>query len=186
MRLSSLRGLGVATLAGTLLVIIPIGISSCSSDDGTPAGPGADSGPDTFRPDTGPFNPLDPDGNPPPLTRSQCIATCRTQHGAGFDKDKAIDKCWETFCVPACADPPPGADAGTDASLADASDDAGDDAGDAAAPDAGAPACKNDVVTGAADCDLCTKQSCCAAWDGCFDDPDCVALNDCIQKCDSL
>lgn len=179
MRFSSRSFVVVSALAG-LSAAASLGMAACSSDDPA-APPPDDAGTDRRQTDSGPFQPLDPDVKQP-QTKSQCIAACRTKHAAGFEKDKAIDQCWAASCVPACADgplPEAGADAG---------DDAGDDAGlDAGAPgDAGAPACKNDVATGDIDCDRCTKERCCGAWDGCFDDADCRALNACIVECEKL
>jgi len=43
--------------------------------------------------------------------------------------------------------------------------------------------CKNVVETPGAACSQCTVDHCCAAWDACFDNADCTALNKCSIAC---
>lgn len=98
---------------------------------------------------------------PATQTLEECLAKCDKDHPTGLVKDKAIDTCWTTRCAGPCVGE---ADGGTTTS------------------DAGA--CKNDVDTGDVECDACTVAACCAEWDGCFDDADCSALQDCRLACE--
>jgi hypothetical protein len=43
--------------------------------------------------------------------------------------------------------------------------------------------CQNPVFTPNADCSQCTVDVCCDAWDGCFGDAECQALNACADAC---
>jgi hypothetical protein len=43
--------------------------------------------------------------------------------------------------------------------------------------------CRTDVKTPDAACSTCTAQKCCAAWDACFGDTECLALNQCSVAC---
>jgi hypothetical protein len=89
-----------------------------------------------------------------------CLATCETQHPKGLALGKGIDKCWAASCATVCD---------------------GIGTGTPKPPTAGT--CKNIVETPSAACSTCTVTSCCAAWDACFDDADCTALNTCSIAC---
>jgi hypothetical protein len=39
------------------------------------------------------------------------------------------------------------------------------------------------VTTPSSDCSQCTVDKCCNAWDACFNDTDCSALNACSIAC---
>lgn len=152
------------------------GFAACSSSDTTGTA-STDAGSDATRPSTpksdGGGGGGDAGGEP---TRDECIAACESKHAAGLAKDKAIDTCWSQSCKGPCIDGNGMFDAGIP--------DAGDDAGDAAAAgDGGAGQCKNGVETGDDACNDCTSAFCCGAWDGCFDDQDCAALNECRSAC---
>lgn len=99
----------------------------------------------------------------PPLTRETCLADCAARFPEGKSKDDAIVACWAANCAGRCT---PGAS-------------------DAGVPEAGADAgsCRNPVTTFDPSCDLCTVASCCAEWDGCFDDDACVRYVECAADC---
>lgn len=149
------------------------GFAACSSSDTTGTA-STDAGSDATRPSTPKSDGGGDAGGEP--TRDECIAACESKHAAGLAKDKAIDTCWSQSCKGPCIDGNGMFDAGIP--------DAGDDAGDAAAAgDGGAGQCKNGVETGDDACNDCTSAFCCGAWDGCFDDQDCAALNECRSAC---
>lgn len=105
-------------------------------------------------------------------TFDECAEECRQAHPSGAAKDDAIDSCWEAKCDDPCF--------GSGASIPDGG-----------YPDAGVGTdggmCQNDVDFEPPDptCSACTQAYCCAAWDGCFNDDDCLALNDCYNACPS-
>lgn len=72
----------------------------------------------------------------------------------------AIDTCWSKSCSSECN---------------------GIGTGKNEEPDHGS--CQNVVSTPAKDCSQCTVDHCCAAWDACFNDTDCTALNTCTNAC---
>lgn len=165
---SSSRRVVLVFASGALVALAPA--AGCSSEttvtevDAGDAGADASNEPDRIGPaeDTG-----------APLTEEQCLAACEAKHPAGLPKDQAIDTCWEQKCKGPCVDDTGVFDAGAR--------EAGADGGDAG--DGGAGTCKNEVSTGGDACDECTEASCCAEWDGCFDDAACAALNECRSAC---
>lgn len=92
-------------------------------------------------------------------TVQDCIAACEAKHPQGAKLGKAIDTCWASSCT-ACL-------AMEDGALKP--------------PTSGS--CKTDVFTPSAACSTCTAQRCCSAWDACFGNADCVALNKCSVAC---
>lgn len=96
-----------------------------------------------------------------PETYEGCVAACEAKYPAGVLKGKKIDDCWIASC-PACQNMPPGQ----------------------LQPPANGT-CQNGVATPAAACSQCTVDKCCAAWDGCFGDAECKALNTCVVACDA-
>ena len=101
-----------------------------------------------------------------PVTQGECLSLCRTNHPVGAVKADAIDACWAKSCNPACT--------------------VGDPNGKTYKPDAVGTACKSDLLTPTVACSNCTQANCCDAWDGCFGNDDCVALNDCSLNCWTL
>lgn len=89
-----------------------------------------------------------------------CIAACETKHPKGALIGKGIDSCWSKSCPTECN----GIGAGAPKAAAHGS-------------------CENPVSTPSADCSQCTVDKCCSAWDACFDDADCTALNECSIAC---
>lgn len=88
-----------------------------------------------------------------------CIAACEAKYPKGAKLGQAIDACWAKSC-PACQNME-----GTDLQT----------------PTSGS--CKNEVATPSAACSTCTARSCCTAWDACFSDAECTALNACSIAC---
>lgn len=99
-----------------------------------------------------------------PKDLASCVAACEAAHVSGKKLGSAIDACWTSKCSPACTD-----DLAVD--------------GGVFAPDTDASACQTDVKTPSAACSDCTAANCCAAWDACFSNADCIALNDCSVAC---
>jgi hypothetical protein len=93
-------------------------------------------------------------------TFDQCIAACEAKYPKGVPIGDGIDKCWAQSCAGPCN---------------------GLGAGMQFPPAHGQ--CKNVVETPGADCSQCTVDHCCAAWDACFDNADCAALNKCSIAC---
>ena len=93
-------------------------------------------------------------------TFDQCIAACEAQYPKGVPIGDGIDQCWAKSCSTSCN---------------------GLGAGMQFPPAHGQ--CKNVVETPGADCSQCTVDHCCAAWDACFDNADCTALNKCSIAC---
>jgi hypothetical protein len=89
-----------------------------------------------------------------------CISACEAQHPTAAAKGRAIDQCWAQSCSTSCDGIGTGQDFG---------------------PTKGS--CQTDVKTPSAECSTCTVQHCCTAWDACFSDADCVALNACSVAC---
>lgn len=89
-----------------------------------------------------------------------CISACEAQHPKGAQIGKGIDACWSKSCSKDCT---------------------GIGTGQSKPPAHGT--CKNPVSTPSADCSQCTVDECCNAWDACFDDADCSALNTCSIAC---
>jgi len=152
-----------STLRALVVVLAPLAAAAaltggCSDDEAPPeADAGAESGP--------------PDANRPAPPESDaalksCREECEEAHPTGLPKDEAINSCWETHCGDPCIEQRPGDGGG---------------GGDGAAPDGGT--CTSPVVTVSVSCDECTHTFCCASWDGCFQDPECTALNACYQRC---
>lgn len=150
---------------GALLVLATSGggfgasalFSGCSDDAApAPVDAGAESAP--------------PDANRPPRPEDSaapksCRDECAEAHPTGLPKDEAINSCWRTFCSDPCIEELPADGGGVDG----------------AARDGGT--CVSPVVTVSLACDDCTSTSCCASWDDCFQDPECIALNACYQQC---
>jgi hypothetical protein len=157
----------VLTLAcAGLTAGLAFSFSACSSSTTSPDTGTTEAGPDA-RKEAG--VPVDDGGTDAGQTFEQCNAACEAAHPAGLKLDVKIDDCWTAHCQAPCVDGTGGFDAG------------GAEAGDGG--DGGALACTNDVQTGDTTCDSCTKTWCCASWDGCFNDTDCAALNDCRSNC---
>lgn len=157
----SSRRLAVLFIA-SMLVATGLGsaIAGCSTDDTKVAAgdSGADATPEATR------SPPPPDEASTPKT---CRELCEEAHPTALPKDEAVNSCWEMNCSGPCIEETTTpTDGGTDG-------DGGADAG----------ACLSPVVTISESCDQCTILRCCAAWDGCFQDPECSALNACYQKC---
>ena len=89
-----------------------------------------------------------------------CISTCESMHPNGVQLGKGIDNCWGLNCTAQCN---------------------GIGTGMTKPPTTGM--CKNPVGTPAVACSQCTVDKCCGAWDACFDNPDCAALNKCSIAC---
>ena len=153
----SSRALGVLLIVSSAASAFAAGMmTGCSEDE--PAGPG-DAGSDGSRPDANRPAPTEPDARP-----KTCREQCEEAHPTGLPKDEAVNSCWETHCNVPCIEQLPG-DGGIDG----------------AAPDGAA--CESPVVTVSVACDECTNAFCCGAWDGCFQEPECAALNACYQQC---
>lgn len=153
----------------------------CSSES-TPADTGADASPEggghTGLPAHEAGTGDGTDGGDGGATTEQCVAACEAKYAAGLTKDKAIDQCWAQSCKGPCVDGTGMFDGGvSDGGDAGAMDDAGDGG------DGGGASCQNGVETGDPACNACTAAFCCGAWDGCFQDKDCAALNDCRSNC---
>jgi len=72
-----------------------------------------------------------------------------------------IDACWQQSCSAQCNDLPV----------------TGKDQGPASGN------CQQPVLTPAEICSQCTVDHCCAVWNACFGNNDCVALNQCSVAC---
>ncbi|MBX3224422.1 MAG: hypothetical protein KF795_28155 [Labilithrix sp.] len=157
----SSRTLGTVLVLGSFAGVLALSSASGGcSDDEAPAATdaGADRAPDVNRA---------PPAADDAATPKSCRKACEEAHPTAIAKDEAIDTCWETFCSDPCIEELP-IDGGIVA--------------DGAAPDGGT--CSAPVLTTSLDCDQCTNTSCCASWDGCFEDTECAALNACYQECD--
>jgi hypothetical protein len=155
-------------------VALPVAVFvACSSDSGSGSSSsgsgGTDASSDTTNfpdvgklPDTG--GKADTGGGP--TNFDECIALCAKDHPGGAAKDKAITDCWDSKCGKSCSDLDGGADLTPDGG------------------DGGAATCATKVDTGDVACDTCTKNNCCASWDGCFNDKDCQDYEDCYNTCD--
>lgn len=150
-------GFVLAALGGALALSLTS--SGCSDDDAPDAG---DAGAETRAPDANRAPPAGEDGAAP----KPCRQACEEAHPTGLAKDEAINSCWETFCVDPCIE-----ELALDGGVV----------ADGAAPDGGT--CRAPVITISLVCDQCTNTSCCASWDGCFEDAECTALNACYQEC---
>jgi hypothetical protein len=159
---------GLALFAGGAFLF-----SACSSSD-SPSGDAPDAAPDARKEAGPPVDSGDGEGEDAGLTIDECYAKCEADHPSGLVLDRKIDDCWEANCAGPCVDGTSGFDAG--------STDAGD--GGEAGADAGPPMCQNDVETDDTSCNACTQTFCCESWDGCFNDDDCAALNDCRSSCE--
>ncbi len=95
------------------------------------------------------------------LTPEQCVAKCEAAHPMGKSKGALIDQCWVAKCGSSCE------------SLTSDGKNYGPNSG----------SCQTSVSTPSAACSTCTAQKCCDAWDGCFKDADCAALNECTNQC---
>lgn len=89
-----------------------------------------------------------------------CISACEAKYPAGTTLGKGIDACWAKNCSKECNNIGTGAPKG---------------------PKTGT--CGHEVSTPSADCSQCTVDHCCAAWDACFGDAQCSALNTCSIAC---
>jgi hypothetical protein len=89
-----------------------------------------------------------------------CISACEAKHPKGVLIGKGIDSCWSKSCPTEC-----------------------NGIGTGAAKPPAHGTCQNPVSTPSADCSQCTVDKCCTAWDACFDDTDCAALNACSVAC---
>ncbi|MDB4937848.1 MAG: hypothetical protein JWP87_4820 [Labilithrix sp.] len=93
-------------------------------------------------------------------TVQTCISACEAKYPKGAQIGKGIDQCWSKSCPKECSD------IGT---------------GTVFSPKNGS--CQNPVSTPSAACSQCTVNRCCSAWDACFDDTQCSALNSCSIAC---
>jgi hypothetical protein len=89
-----------------------------------------------------------------------CVSACEAKYPKGALIGKGIDQCWAKSCPSEC-------------------NDIG--AGQAVGPRSGS--CQNPVSTPSASCSQCTVNRCCTAWDACFNDAQCAALNTCSIAC---
>lgn len=152
-----------------------IAVSACSSKspssgnadvkDDAPANVASDGRSDasTSNPPPGPSDPGSNDAGPP-NTLAGCVAACEASHPAGLQLGQAIDACWVASCSPACTDDMV-------------------PTGEVYEPKVDGGSCGHVVKTPGQACSNCTATKCCAAWDGCFGDADCVALNECALDC---
>ena len=156
--MSSRRGVHLLVCGPALGLVLVFGSSglACSGDEPSP--PGA-AGHESSPPDAN--RPAPPDTDAAPKT---CREQCREAHPVGVPKDEAVNECWALHCNGPC--------------LEGTNEDAGPDG---ASADGGA--CVSPVVTVSASCDECTNSFCCTEWDGCFQEPECAALNACYQQC---
>ncbi len=102
----------------------------------------------------------DPGASDAGTTVQDCIAACEAKYPGGANLGRAIDACWSQSCPVVCN---------------------GIGEGSSYGPTSGS--CKTDVKTPSAACSTCTAQHCCAAWDACYSDDDCIALNACSIAC---
>ena len=102
---------------------------------------------------------------PPVVTLATCLVACEKAHPTGKTLGDAIDACWLEKCSPACTH------------------DMHVNNGNTYSPALDAGSCATDVKTPAQGCSNCTVQSCCGAWDACFTNGDCKALNTCAIDC---
>jgi hypothetical protein len=131
---------------------------ACSDEPATaPRATAVDAGSDAPRRAAPPVPSAAPPSGP---TRTTCLAACGERNAAGKAKDDAIGACWSASCAGACT---------RDVVDAGLLGDAG--------------ACALPVTTGDEACDRCTRERCCAAWDGCFGDEGCAAFNACARGC---
>jgi hypothetical protein len=141
-----------------------MGLFHCSNDDGSQSAP-----PDASDQEAS-LRPAPADDG---ATPASCRDTCAQDHPNGVALDLAITQCWQASCAGPCIAEDAGVIARPDAG----------DAGDAGLDAGVSPACQKPVVTDTAACDVCTKASCCQAWDACFGDAECTALNACVAAC---
>lgn len=143
-------------------------IAACSSDTTTTSDPG-DAAPEaSSKIDSGSSSSSGSSGQTEGGTATDCETKCFQDHPTGEMRYDAIDVCWEAKCKGPCVDSSGMFDAGADAG----------DAGD------GAVLCGTEVTSGVdMACDQCTDAFCCAEWQGCFKNDDCIALNDCLSEC---
>ena len=92
-------------------------------------------------------------------TLATCISACEARFPKGAQLGKGIDACWMRSC----------------------NECDGIAVGQPKPPKNGT--CKNPVSTPNANCSQCTVDECCTAWDACFDNTDCAALNTCSIAC---
>lgn len=161
---SSFLVVGFVTLAsGT-----SASIAACSSDTTTTSDPGdaaTETGP---KIDSGSSTSSSGSSGQTEGGAPDCETKCFQDHPAGEKLYDAIDVCWEAKCKGPCVDENGMFDAGADAA----------DAGD------GAVLCGTEVTSGVdMSCDQCTDAFCCADWQGCFKNDDCIALNECLSEC---
>ncbi len=165
------------SLAAALLIGAAAIVEGCSADS-SPSGEGSGTGdvgsisgskdPGTYG-STGTPSSGDDASTPTPSTTTSseggdpvaaCVSACEAKHPAGTQIGKGIDTCWSKSCPTECN----GIGAGKPQSAAHGS-------------------CQNPVSTPSADCSQCTVDKCCAAWDACFGNADCTALNACSIAC---
>jgi hypothetical protein len=104
-----------------------------------------------------------PDASPPPKKDvAACVAACEAKYPGGAAKSQMIDQCWADHCGACQNMPTSGVTLKT--------------------PTSGA-SCQTGVYTPSADCSQCTTDWCCWAWDMCFNDAECTALNTCSVAC---
>jgi hypothetical protein len=140
------------------------GISSTTSSSGTPgtssSGTSASNGGTTSSGASGTSGSSGTSGTSGGQTFDQCISACEAKYPKGVAIGKGIDQCWAKSCSTDCN---------------------GLGAGMQFPPAHGT--CKNVVETPGAACSQCTVDHCCTAWDACFDNADCSALNQCSIAC---
>jgi hypothetical protein len=163
-------------LTAVLLVAASGFFQACSADS-SPSGEGTGAGdigsisgskdPGTYG-STGTPSTSSSSGNPSNTSTATsasdpvaaCISACEAKYPKGVQLGKGIDTCWSKSCPTEC-----------------------NGIGTGAAKPAAHGSCQNPVSTPSADCSQCTVDECCTAWDACFDDADCTALNTCSIAC---
>ncbi|MBX3192107.1 MAG: hypothetical protein KF819_34270 [Labilithrix sp.] len=138
-----------------------MGCSSSGTDDtGVPEG-GADAPADRKVVEAAPTE----DSGP----KLECEAQCFADHPTAKAKYEAVDTCWETNCEGPCYDETGIFDGGVEGG---------------AVHDGGNGLCQTEIASGVdRACDECTEAFCCSSWKGCYEDDDCLELNDCIANC---
>lgn len=157
--MDTMRFLSACVAGGSLVV----GCSSEGGGTGHPSGesavlPSSPGGASSGATATGGGS--GPDPGDASRTVQDCIDACEAKYPDGAVLGRAIDACWKQSCPVVCN---------------------GIGEGSAQGPTSGS--CKTDVKTPSAACSTCTVQHCCAAWDACYTDLDCIALNACSIAC---
>jgi hypothetical protein len=131
-------------------------IAGCSGDDPAEGQPSTPPSELTSEP----MPPSHPASGSAGTSVAACVSACEAKYPKAAAKSRAIDSCWSDHCD-ACTSMPESK----------------------ALFSPQAASCTTEVETPSAACSECTAQSCCAEWDACFGDADCLALNACSVAC---